>query len=387
MTGELDLDALRAQDPTGLLDGIDRAVVWDVAMTTRFRGITRRDGVLLHGPAGWGEVAPFWNYGPDDSAPWLAAGLELATCGLEGLPRHRDEVPVNVTVPEIDPERARTLVAVSGATTAKVKAAAAGLHRGAHAAGAAPAPARGGDAPRGAHAAPTGSVLTADLLRLEAVRDALGPEGRIRVDVNGAWDLETARTALPLMDQAAQGLEYAEQPCASVEDLAALRRAVDVPIAADESIRLSADPLAVARLEAADVAILKAAPLGGTRRALGLAERLGLPAVVSSALDTSVGMSAGVALAAALPELHGACGLGTVRLLVRDVAVPSAVPVAGRLPVRPAHVSRSLLASAMADDELTARWQVRLGHLLGALRARRTREAADPTTAVAGLPL
>ncbi|MGK2349226.1 o-succinylbenzoate synthase [Actinomyces sp. W5033] len=356
VAGEIDLAALREQDRTGLLDGIDRAVVWDLPLRTRFRGLTRRDGVLLHGRAGWGEVAPFWDYGADACAPWLASALEQAVTGYADLPSHRTSVDVNVTVPEVSEDRAHALVTISGATTAKVKVA-------------------GSEA-----------TLTADLLRLGAVRDALGPDGRVRIDVNGAWDLATARRVLPLMDEAAGGLEYAEQPCARVEDLAALREAVNVPLAADESVRLSHDPLAVRRLGAADVVVLKAAPLGGVRRALALAERLALPAVVSSALDTSVGIGAGSALAAALADLIHACGLGTVSLLGADVAVPSAVPLGGRLPVRTPHVSQTMLAAARADAGLTARWHTRLGHVLGALRARREREAAG-AEAVGGVPL
>ena len=359
--GELDLHALKAQDSSGLLDGIDRAVVWDIKMPTRFRGITRRDGVLLHGGAGWGEVAPFWDHDLDASVPWLASGLEWALAGTTGLPRNRYSVPVNVTIPEVSPAAARTLVRRSRADTAKVKVA-------------------------GSHASAS-KGLEADLRRLEAVRDALGPRGRIRVDVNGAWDPTTAAAVLPLLDRAAGGLQYVEQPCPDVAGLAALRRLVDVPVAADESIRLSNDPLAVARSGAVDVAVLKVAPLGGVRRALALAERLGLPAVVSSALDTSVGLSAGVSLAAALPELAGACGLGTVRLLDRDVAAPSFAPISGGLPVRPVHVSRRLLASVGADDDLTSRWQVRLGHIVNALRTRRERERRDPASAIAGIPL
>lgn len=364
--GEIDPASLRSLDRTGLLDGVDRIVVWDIAMTTRFRGITRRDGLLIHGPSGWGEAAPFWNYGPDASAPWLAAALELATGpGLAGLARHRETVPVNLTVPELPADAARALAAASGATTAKVKVA--GHRAGRRADGR--------------------STLREDLERLEAVRDALGPSARIRIDANGAWDLDRATRDLPEMDRAAGGLEYAEQPCATTEELAALRRKAGVPIAADEAIRLSDDPLAVTRLEAADVAVLKAAPLGGVRRALALSERLGLPAVVSSALDTSVGIGAGLALAAALPDLDHACGLGTLSLFRRDVAVPSLRPVAGSMPVRPVHVSRHVLPACAADDAVTESWTTRLGHMVGALAARREHERRDPASAVAGLPL
>ncbi|MDO4899306.1 o-succinylbenzoate synthase [Actinomyces sp.] len=377
--GELDLDALRTSAGGRLLADIDRAVVWDVALRTPFRGLTRRDGVLLHGPAGWGEFAPFWDYDADACAPWLASALEQATGGSSDLPRRRNTVPVNITVPAVAPDRARALIAEAGAGTAT------GPTRSAS---------RRSDAvPVTVKIKVSGArilerhALAADMARIEAVRDAIGPRGRIRIDVNGAWDPETARKILPLLDTAAQGLEYVEQPCGSVQALAELRRLVNIPIAADESIRLSADPLAVARLEAADVAIVKVAPLGGVRRALNLAERLGLPAVVSSALDTSVGIGAGLALAAALPELEHACGLGTVRLLARDVAVPSAVPADGALPVHPVHVSRALLRTASAGAEVTGHWQVRLAHITEALERRRRQETADPTRAVAGLRL
>ena len=156
-----------------------------------------------------------------------------------------------------------------------------------------------------------GQPESADVERVAAVRDALGPGGRIRVDANGAWDVDTAVRRTRELDRAAGGLEYVEQPCATVEELAAVRRQVDVPVAADESIRRAEDPLRVARLEAADVAVLKVQPIGGVAACLRVAEQIGLPVVVSSALETSVGIAAGLALAAALPELPYACGLAT----------------------------------------------------------------------------
>lgn len=209
--GELDLAALRARDRAGLLARIDRAVVWELPVRARLHGLTHRDGVLLHGPAGWGEVAPFWDYDAAACAPWLAAGIEQAAVGLTSLPVRREQIAVDVDVPEVDAYQAHALVSESGATTAEVRV-----------------------------ASSPGS-LNADLRRLSAVRSALGPFGRVRIDLGGAWDLETALHALPLMDRAAGGLEYAEQPCASVTDLAVLRRRIDVPIAADESVHLSAD--------------------------------------------------------------------------------------------------------------------------------------------------
>ncbi|MFT4263625.1 MAG: o-succinylbenzoate synthase [Nocardioides sp.] len=301
--------------------------VFSIPMRTRFRGITVREGVLLRGPAGWGEWSPFLDYdSPAEVAPWLAAAREAADLGWP-TPL-RDSVPVNVTVPVVAPERAHAIVLAGGCRTAKVKV---------------------GE-----------SSLAEDAARLEAVRDALGPGGRIRIDVNGLWDVDTAVAAIKELDRAAGGLEYVEQPVAAVEDLAAVRRRVDVPIAADESIRRAEDPLRVKALEAADVAVLKVQPLGGVRACLRIAERIGLPAVVSSALETSIGIAAGVALAAALPELPYACGLATVQLLADDIAAASLVPVDGALPViRPAPDELALERLA-ATPERTGYWESRL---------------------------
>ena len=307
-----------------------------IGMRTRFRGLSMRDGVLIRGDAGWGEFSPFWDYDDAASAPWWSAALEAAEDGWPGPVR--GEVPVNVTVPAVDPESAAALVRASGCTTAKVKV------------------------------AEPGQGEADDLARVEAVRDALGPIGRIRVDANAAWDSETAVRRLRALDRAAGGLEYAEQPCASVAELAVLRRAVDIPIAADESIRLAADPLDVVRAEAADVAVLKVQPLGGVRACLELAERLGLPVVVSSALETSVGIAAGLALAAALPELPFACGLGTTRLLAGDLVADPLVPVGGMLAVRRPAPDPDLMTRYAADPDLTRRWRERVSTVAGALR-------------------
>src|SRR5690606_9595753 len=172
-------------------------------------------------------------------------------------------------------------------------------------------------------------------------RAALGPTGRVRIDANGAWDVETAVARLRLLDRAAGGLEYVEQPCARVEELAAVRRAVDVPVAADE-------------------VVLKVQPLGGVRAALRVAEETGLPVVVSSALESSVGIAAGVALAAALPELPYACGLATVQLFERDVTDDPLLPVQGFLPVRRVAPSTDALAAMRADGETQRRWYERV---------------------------
>ncbi|GAA0900169.1 o-succinylbenzoate synthase [Pseudonocardia zijingensis] len=275
--------------------------VYSIPLTTRFRGITVREGLLLHGPAGWGEFCPFADYDDRESVPWLAAAREAAEVGWPEPVR--DRVPVNCIVPAVGPKRAQEIVRASGCATAKVKVA---------------------DAP---------GSLPADLERVAAVRDALGAAGAVRVDANAVWSVDEAVAAIGALDRAAGGLQYVEQPCRTIDELAAVRRRVDVPIAADESIRRAEDPLRVAVAGAADVAVLKVAPLGGVRRALAVAEACGLPCVVSSALETSVGMAAELALAGALPQLDMACGFGTGALLTSDVVAEPIRPVDGWLPV------------------------------------------------------
>ncbi|ALG14692.1 o-succinylbenzoate synthase [Kibdelosporangium phytohabitans] len=271
-------------------------------MRTRFRGITVREGVLVEGPLGWGEFCPFPEYDDAEAASWLATAVEQCTVGWPEPVR--DRIAVNCTVPAVDPVKAHAVVAGSGCRTAKIKVA---------------------DHP---------GSLAGDVARVEAVRDALGPAGKIRVDANAGWDVDTAVTHIRALDKAAGGLEYVEQPCPGIEELASVRRRVNVPIAADESIRRAEDPLAVAVAGAADIAVIKCTPLGGVRRALRVAEAAGLPCVVSSALETSVGLAAQVALAAALPSLDHACGLGTLSLLTGDVVDDSLVPVDGFIDVR-----------------------------------------------------
>lgn len=323
---------------TGTADGRLDTHVFAVPMRTRFRGITVREGMLLRGPAGWAEFSPFWDYDAAECVPWLHAALEAA---YEGWPAPvRDRVPVNVTVPAVGPEQAADVVRASaGCRTAKVKV------------------------------ADPGHTESDDTARVEAVADALGPGGRVRVDANGAWDPDTAVRRMTALDRAAKGLEYVEQPCRTVEELAAVRRRVDVPIAADESIRRAEDPYRVAALQAADIAVLKVQPLGGVRACLDIAERIGLPVVVSSALETSVGIAAGLALAAALPELPHACGLATVALLTDDVTDPSLQAVDGALPVVRPDVDRARLDRLRADDATADRWRDRLDTVLARSRS------------------
>jgi o-succinylbenzoate synthase len=306
--------------------------VYSIPLTTRFRGIDVREGVLLRGDAGWGEFSPFLEYDAEVARPWLAAAREAAD--VDWPAAVREQIPVNVTVPACEPERAREIVLASrGCRTAKVKV------------------------------AESGQSIADDQARLEAVRDALGPSGLVRIDANAGWSVDEAVANIPLLDRAAGGLEYVEQPVASVEDLAVVRRRVNVPIAADESIRRAEDPYRVRDLEAADIAVLKVQPLGGVRACLRIAEDIGLPVVVSSAIETSVGIAAGVALAAALPELHHACGLATVQLLAGDVTDDPLLPVDGMLPVRRTAVSNDLLLRWSAPTDRVAHWSGRLAAL------------------------
>jgi O-succinylbenzoate synthase len=304
--------------------------VYSIPLRMRFRGITVREGVLVRGDAGWGEFSPFWDYDAAESAAWWRAAREAAD---DGWPTPvRTHIPVNVTVPAVDAARAHGIVTASGGCrTAKVKV------------------------------AEPGQSVGDEIARLEAVRDAIGPDGAIRIDANGAWDVATALARLALLDRAAGGLEYAEQPVPTVADLAAVRRGTHVLIAADESIRRAEDPLAVVRARAADIVVLKVQPLGGVRACLALAEQVGLPVVVSSALETSVGLAAGIALAAALPELPYACGLATAQLLTDDVVGHPLLPVDGSIRVERPLPDAALLDAAAADGETRERWRVRLG--------------------------
>ncbi len=317
------------------------AHVVSIPLRMRFRGITHREAMLLRGPQGWAEFSPFREYADEEAATWLRAALDAGWA--QPVSPVREAVEVNATVPAVAAhEVGAVLEAFPGCTTAKVKVAQAGQQLG------------------------------DDVDRVSAVRDHLGAGGTIRVDANGAWDIQQARAALGALS--AYDLEYAEQPVARVEDLARLRVSLasdgtEVPIAADESIRRAADPMLVARLEAADIIVIKVAPLGGVRRAMQVVADCGLPAVVSSALDTSVGIAQGVQLASALPQLRHACGLGTLALFSGDVCKPSLRPIHGQLRRDDASaaslsVDSALLHQYRADELITKWWFDRLERCL-----------------------
>lgn len=299
-------------------------------LRTRFRGVDHREIALVRGPEGWTEFSPFLEYSAPEAAAWLRASIDY---GWNEQPTaRRERIPVNATVPAVAPDEvAAVLASYHGCRTAKVKV------------------------------AERGQTLADDVARVAEVRRVLGPEGRIRVDANGGWNLDEAEHAVHAL--AVVDLEYVEQPCAEVDDLAELRRRVaymGIPIAADESVRKAADPLAVARAGAADLLVIKAQPLGGARRALALVAEAGLPAVVSSALDSSVGLAMGATLAAALPDLPYDCGLGTASLLAEDVTEQPLRPVDGSIPVGRVTVSEELLARHAVSSERLAWWRARL---------------------------
>lgn len=270
-------------------------------------GRAHREAVLLEGPAGWGEWSPLPGYPCDPSTCRRAA--EEAAAGPWPAPV-RQEVRVNALVPAVGPDEAAALAA--GQADVKVKV---------------------GD--------------PGDVDRVAAVRDAIGPHGRLRVDANGAWDLDTAVGRIALL--APFDLELVEQPVASLEDLAGIRRKVAVPVAADECVRSLDDARRLAALEAADALVVKVQPLGGFAATLAVIHAAGLPAIVSSMYETSVGLAAGLALAAALDDLPFACGLGTAGLLAADVVAAPLLPVDGVLAVRRPAPDPALLARYRVD--------------------------------------
>lgn len=290
-------------------------------MRVRFRGITVREVTLIDGPAGWGEFGAFLEYDDAEAAHWLASAVESAYAPPP--PTLRDSIPINATVPAVPAGQVRDVLArFPGTRTAKVKV------------------------------AEPGQTLADDVARVNAVRPLIPT---VRVDANGGWTVDEAVAAAKALT--ADGpLEYLEQPCATVAELAEVRRRVDVLVAADESIRKAQDPLRVVRAGAADVAVLKVAPLGGISTMLAIAAQIELPVVVSSALDSAVGIGVGLMAAGALPTLRHACGLGTGGLFVEDVTAERVAPVDGHLPVGPVVPDPARLAALRAPGDRRDWW-------------------------------
>ena len=291
-----------------------------IPMRHRFRRVDHREAVLIKGPSGWGEFSPFPDYPPQVTTRWLASALEAA---CSELPQPgRAVIPINVTVPAVAPEVATGLVLESGAGTAKVKV------------------------------GEPGQSAEEDEARLAAVREAIGPAGKIRIDVNASWDVDTAAERLASLSRF--DLEYVEQPVKTLEEMVELKRRTDVPLAADELVRSRPDPLEVAEMGAADVLVLKVQPLGGVSRALDIAARAGIPIVISSALETSIGIYSGLLVASLLPSLPYACGLGTVALIEGDPTRSPLVSMNGELAVRRPEPDPMLLARWRPDRDRSA---------------------------------
>ena len=261
---------------------LDTLRVIALPMKTKFRGITVREVALIKGPHGWGEFSPFLEYDDAESASWLASAIEAATTPKPKL--YRTSVAINGTIPALNEpaDLKRVVDSFPGVKTFKVK---------------------------------VGNDLAEDLARVNVIRN-LQPQAKIRIDVNGLWSVGQAEAFL----SAVGDIEYVEQPCATIEELRELKSRTSVKIVGDEVLRKAADPFAIDFTGAIDYLILKVQPLGGIKRAQALAEHHNLPVVVSSALESAIGINYGLTLAASFETMNFNCGLGTGSLLAADVA-------------------------------------------------------------------
>jgi o-succinylbenzoate synthase len=284
-----------------------RRFPFTIALRHPVMGVTMRSGYLIEGPAGWGECSPLPSWNDAERAAAERSALEAATLPFPAVVR--DRVAVNTMIPRVAPDVAASLAVNSGCATIKVK---------------------------------VGDARSID--RVAAVRSACGPRVKIRLDANGAWDVDTALQQLARL--AGYDIELVEDPVASLEELVALRGRASMPIAAETSIRTTTDARRLHELGAADVIVLKPQRMGGVRNALRAAEESGIPAIASSALETSVGLAAVVALAASLPDAPFAHGAGTGPLLQSDVVSDPLVPIDGWLIPRRPSVDLQLLVPA-----------------------------------------
>ena len=318
------------QIPT-LADLVSAARIVALPLRTKFRGLEEREILLFEGPNGWTEWSPFVEYTDEEAAVWLAAAIDF---GYGEMPQlHRERIAVNATLPAVAPALVeRVLTNFGEFSTVKIKV------------------------------AETGQKIGDDIARIQRVRD-LYPETKVRLDANGGFEIEQAVDLVNQLQALGINIEYFEQPVASIAEMAELRLQLSrlgVPIAADESVRKVSDPLAVAQANAADILVLKAAPLGGISRALSIAAEAELPVVISSALDSSVGLSMGAYLAAAIPELKFDCGLATSALLAGDVTREPLRPQNGFIDVRRVDVDESKLELFAAQDHRQDWWLERL---------------------------
>lgn len=306
------------------------AVVLTLPLATRFRGLEKRELMIFEGPEGWAEWSPFIEYEPVEASVWLSSAIDFAYQKQPALVR--DRIAINATLPAVTPSEVETVLERFGSfDTVKVKV------------------------------GEPGQTIVDDLARLIRVQIAY-PQAKIRIDANGAFGVEQALTLVEALTNAHLELEYFEQPCATIGELAELKVRLGgaVKIAADESVRKATDPLAVAQAGAADLLVLKVSPLAGVARALSIAAEAKLPVVVSSALDSSLGISQGLHLAGALPNLDFACGLGTLSLFAADLTEPSLVPQDGFLEVTRVKPLKHLLDRYRAEPEVTEWWLERL---------------------------
>jgi O-succinylbenzoate synthase len=316
-----------------LTELLSSARVVSLPLRKRFRGVVDREVMLFEGPNGWAEWSPFLEYSDEEAAVWLAAAIEFAYGDLPEL--RREGIPVNATLPAVTPDQVEKVLARFGAfSTVKIKV------------------------------AEKGQDLNDDLQRIWAVR-ASYPDARIRLDANGGYSVEQAIVIAGAMVENGVPLDYLEQPVATIAEMADLRSRfakskINIKIAADESVRRVSDPMAVVQAQAADILVLKAAPLGGIARARAIAQEAGLPVVISSALESSVGLSMGAHLAAALPDLEFDCGLATASLLAGDVTREPLIPVDGFIEVRRVAVDEQKLDLFEAEDHRIDWWIDRL---------------------------
>jgi len=291
-----------------------------LATKTDFRSITSREVALFEGPVGWGEFSPFLEYSYSQSVPWLTSAIEAAF--VPAPPALRSDIAVNATLPALDnPSEIEALLETyPGCSVIKVK---------------------------------VGNDPDKDRERLQIIRE-LRPDAKIRIDVNGLWNVDQAASFLNSVGD----IEYAEQPCATVEELRELKKRTQVKIVGDEVIRKAKDPFAVDLSDAVDILMLKVAPLGGITRSLEIAQHHKLPVVVSSALESAVGISYGLKLASALPSLNFACGLGTGSLLAVDV---DQLPIKdGMIEVTDVRPDISVLNKLAASNERLNWWKNRI---------------------------
>ena len=316
-----------------LVELTQSARVVSLPLRNKFRGLTQREVLVFEGPQGWAEWAPFVEYPDEEAALWLTAAIEFGYRELPELPRQK--IPVNATLPAVAPDQVAAILARFGSfATVKIKV------------------------------AESGQSKTEDIQRIKAVGE-IYPAAKIRLDANGNLEVEQALELIRDLNSQGIELEYFEQPVATIAELAEVKLTlakdqIPVKIAADESVRKVTDPLAVAQANAADILVLKAAPLGGIYRSLEIAKGAGLPVVISSALDSSIGISMGAHLAALLPELNFDCGLGTSALLAGDVTRNPLLPVDGQIDVRRVDVDEEKLKIFQADDHRVDWWLERL---------------------------